>query len=44
MLMSLGINICKYFTLLDSKEIKSKYLEKSNDLKTERFPFVKRKQ
>ena len=44
MLMCLGINIRKYFTLLDSKEIKSKYWEKSNNLKTERFPFVKQKQ
>ena len=44
MLMCLGINIRKYFTLLDSKEIKSKYWEKSNNLKAERFPFVKQKQ
>lgn len=44
MLMCLGINIRKYFTLLDSKEIKSKYWEKSNNLKSEKFPYVKQKQ
>lgn len=44
MMMCLGINIRKYFTLLDKKEIKSKYWEKSNNLKTEKFPYVKQKQ
>lgn len=43
MLMCLGVNIRKYFTLLDNKEIKSKYWEKSNNLKAEKFPYVKQK-
>ena len=43
MLMCLGRNIRKYFTLLNSKVIKSKYWEKSNSLKAEKFPFVKQK-
>lgn len=43
MLMCLGINIRKYFILLDSKKIKSKYWEKSNNLKAEKFPYVKQK-
>lgn len=41
--MCLGVNIRKYFTLLDNKEIKSKYWEKSNNLKAEKFPYVKQK-
>lgn len=44
MLMCLGINIRKYFTLLDSKEIKSNYWEKPNNLNAEKFPYVKQKQ
>lgn len=43
MLVSLGRNIRKFFTLLESKEIKSKYWEKSKNLKTEKFPFPKQK-
>lgn len=43
MLMCLGRNIRKYFTLLSSKEIKSKYWAKSSDLKAEKFPYVKQK-
>ena len=43
MLMCLGVNIRKYFTLLNDKEIKSKYWEKSNNLKAEKFPYVKQK-
>lgn len=43
MMMCLGINIRKYFTLLDKKEIKSKYWEKLNNLKAEKFPYVKQK-
>ena len=43
MLMCLGRNIRKYFTLLSSKEIKSKYWAKSSNLKAEKFPYVKQK-
>ena len=43
MLMCLGRNIRKFFTLLDSDNIKNKYWEKSKDLKYEKFPFPKQK-
>lgn len=43
MLVSLGRNVRKFFTLLDSRKIKSKYWEKSKNLKTEKFPFPKQK-
>lgn len=43
MLVSLGRNIRKFFTLLESKEIKSKYWVKSNNLKAEKFLFPKQK-
>lgn len=43
MLMCLGRNIRKYFTLLDKSEIKSNYWEKAADLKKEKFPFPKQK-
>ena len=43
MLMCLGRNIRKFFTLLDSDNIKSKYWEKSENLKPEKFPFPKQK-
>lgn len=43
MLMCLGRNIRKFFTLLDSDEIKSNYWEKPDNLKKETFPFVKQK-
>ncbi|MBD9098141.1 hypothetical protein EGP98_00845 [bacterium] len=41
--MCIGRNIRKVFTLLDSKKIKSNYWEKPNNLKTEKFPFPKKK-
>ena len=44
MLMCLGRNIRKFFTLLDSKEIKSTYWKKPQNLKQEKFPFPKQKQ
>ena len=43
MLMCLGRNIRKFFTLLDSKKIKSNYWEKPSDLKSEKFPNAKQK-
>lgn len=43
MLMCLGRNIRKFFTLLDSGNIKSNYWEKSSNLKKEIFPFPKQK-
>ena len=43
MLMCLGRNIRKLFTLLESDNIKSNYWEKSSDLKKENFPFPKQK-
>lgn len=43
MLMCLGRNIRKFFTLLDNKNIKSKYWEKPNNLKKEKLPFPKQK-
>lgn len=44
MLMSLGRNIRKFFTLLDNNsDAKSLYWEKNNNLKTEKFPFPKQK-
>ena len=43
MLMCLGRNIRKFFTLLDSDEIKSMYWKKPNNLKKEVFPYVKPK-
>ena len=43
MFMCLGRNIRKFFTLLDNDNIKSKYWEKSNNLKSEKFPFPKQK-
>lgn len=43
MLMCIGRNIRKVFTLLDSKKIKSNYWEKPNNLKTEKLPFPKQK-
>jgi len=43
MLMCLGRNIRKFFALLISDKIKSNYWEKSDDLKSEKFPFPKQK-
>lgn len=43
MLMCIGRNIRRFFTLLDSKKIKSNYWEKPNNLKTEKLPFPKQK-
>lgn len=43
MLMCLGRNVRKIFTLLDVKEIKSNYWEKTINLKEEKFPFPKQK-
>lgn len=43
MLMCLGRNIRKFFTLLDNNQIKSNYWERSNNLKKEKFPFPKQK-
>lgn len=43
MLMLLGRNIRKLFTLLDSNNIKSNYWNKPNNLKKEKFPYVKPK-
>ena len=43
MLMCLGRNIRKFFTLLDSDEIKSNYWKKTDNLKREIFPFPKQK-
>lgn len=43
MLMCLGRNIRKFFVLLDTKNIKSNYWEKSDDLKSEKIPFPKQK-
>lgn len=43
MLMSLGRNIRKFFTLLDSDKIKSNYWEKPDNLKKEKIPFPKQK-
>ena len=43
MLMCLGRNIRKFFTLLDSDKIKSSYWDKSDNLKPEKFPYVKPK-
>lgn len=43
MLMCLGRNIRKFFTLLDKDEIKSNYWEGANTLKNEKFPFPKQK-
>ena len=43
MLMCLGRNIRKLFILIDQKSVKSKYWEKSQNLKKETFPFPKQK-
>ena len=43
MLMCLGRNIRKFFTLLNNEEIKSGYYEKPYNLKNEAFPFPKQK-
>lgn len=43
MLMCVGRNIRKFFTLLDSKKIKNNYLEKPSNLKTEKLPFPRQK-
>lgn len=43
MLMCLGRNIRKFFTLLDSDNIKSNYWKKTANLKQETFPFPKQK-
>lgn len=43
MLMCLGRNIRKFFTILDKDEIKSNYWEKPSNLKSEKFPFPKQK-
>lgn len=43
MLMCLGRNIRKFFTLLDSDQKKSNYWEKPENMKKENFPFVKQK-
>lgn len=44
MLMCLGRNVRKFFTLIDSKSIKSNYWERPQNLKSEKFPFPKQKQ
>ena len=43
MLMCLGRNVRKFFTLLNTDNIKSNYWEKSSNLKKEKFPFPKQK-
>lgn len=43
MLMYLGRNIRKMFTLMDRENIKSNYWKKSKNLKKETFPFPKQK-
>lgn len=43
MLMCLGRNVRKLFTLLGNDNIKSIYWEKSSNLKKEKFPFPKQK-
>ena len=43
MLMCLGRNIRKVFTLIDSDNIKSNYWENTHDVKKEKFPFPKQK-
>ena len=43
MLMCLGRNIRKMFTLMDKSVIKNKYWENTNNLKKEMFPFPKQK-
>ena len=43
MLMCLGRNIRKFFTLLDSDNIKSNYWGNPNNLKKEKLPFPKQK-
>ena len=43
MLICLGRNIRKFFTLLNNDEIKSQYWERSDSLKKEKFPFPKQK-
>lgn len=43
MLMCLGRNIRKFFTLLNVDKIKSDYWDNSNDLEKEKFPFPKQK-
>ena len=43
MLMCLGRNIRKFFTLLNTNKIKSQYWEKTDNLKSEKFPFPKQK-
>lgn len=43
MLMCLGRNIRKMFTLMDRENIKSNYWKKSKNLKKETFPFPKQK-
>ena len=43
MLMCLGRNIRKMFTLIDKPIIKSKYWENTDNLKKEMFPFPKQK-
>ena len=43
MLMCLGRNIRKLFTLLNSTKIKSYYWKKPTNLKKEKFPFPKQK-
>ena len=43
MLMCLGRNVRKFFALLDSGNVKSKYWEKFDDLKSEKLPFPKQK-
>lgn len=43
MLICLGRNIRKFFTLLDSDNIKTNYWEKPSNLKREVFPFPKQK-
>ena len=43
MLMCLGVNLRKLFSMLDNENNKSLYWENKN-LKTEKFPIVKQKQ
>lgn len=43
MLVCLGRNTRKFLSLIDSNNVKSKYWEKTADLKKEKFPFPKQK-
>ena len=43
MLMCLGVNIRKYFSILDGKKLKDNYWTTPTNLKPEKFPFPKQK-